>query len=54
MAYGRVLGPPGRRPSLLEQGSSDVVDMDVAKFFDRVCQARLLSRLAERITDKRG
>jgi RNA-directed DNA polymerase len=29
------------------------VDIDLEKFFDRVCHDRLLSRLAERITDKR-
>jgi RNA-directed DNA polymerase len=38
----------------MEQGSSYVVDIDLAKFFDRVCPDRLLSRLAERIRDKRG
>jgi RNA-directed DNA polymerase len=37
----------------IEQGYSYVVDIDLAKFFDRVCHDRLLSRLAERITDKR-
>jgi RNA-directed DNA polymerase len=40
--------------SYIEQGYSYVVDIDVEKFFDRVCHDRLLSRLAERITDKRG
>jgi RNA-directed DNA polymerase len=37
----------------IEQGYSYVVDLDLAKFFDRVCHDRLLSRLAERIPDKR-
>jgi RNA-directed DNA polymerase len=36
-----------------EQGYSYVVDLDLEKFFDRICQDRLMSRLAERITDKR-
>ena len=39
--------------SYIEQGYSYVVDIDVEKFFDRVCHDRLMSRLAERITDKR-
>ena len=37
----------------IEQGYSYVVDIDLEKFFDRVCHDRLMSRLAERITDKR-
>lgn len=37
----------------LEQGYSYVVDIDVEKFFDCVCHDRLMSRLAQRITDKR-
>jgi hypothetical protein len=37
----------------LEQGYSYIVDIDPEKFFDRVCHDRLLSRLAQRITDKR-
>jgi RNA-directed DNA polymerase len=37
----------------LEQGYSYVVDIDLEKFFDRVCHDRLMSRLAQRITDKR-
>ena len=37
----------------IEQGYSYVVDIDLAQFFDRVCHDRLLSRLAERIRDKR-
>jgi RNA-directed DNA polymerase len=36
----------------IEQGYSYVVDIDLEKFFDRVCHDRLLSRLAQRITDK--
>jgi RNA-directed DNA polymerase len=38
----------------IEQGYSYVVDIDLAKFFDRVCHDRLMSRLAQRITDKRA
>lgn len=37
----------------IEQGYSYVVDIDLAQFFDRVCHDRLMSRLAQRITDKR-
>jgi RNA-directed DNA polymerase len=37
----------------IEQGYSYVVDIDLEKFFDRVCHDRLMSRLAQRITDKR-
>jgi RNA-directed DNA polymerase len=37
----------------IEQGYSDVVDIDLAPFCDRVCPDRLRSRLATRITDKR-
>jgi RNA-directed DNA polymerase len=37
----------------LEQGYSYVVDIDLEKFFDCVCHDRLMSRLAQRITDKR-
>jgi RNA-directed DNA polymerase len=37
----------------IEQGYSIVVDMDLEKFFDQVCYDRLMSRLAERIPDKR-
>ena len=37
----------------IEQGYSYVVDIDLEKFFDRVCHDRLMSRLAKRITDKR-
>ncbi len=37
----------------IEQGSNVVVDIDLEKFFDRVCHDRLMSRLAERITDTR-
>ena len=31
-----------------------MVDIDLEKFFDRVCHDRLMSRLAQRITDKRA
>jgi RNA-directed DNA polymerase len=37
----------------MEQGYNVVVDIDLEKFFDQVCHDRLLSRLAERIPDKR-
>lgn len=39
--------------SYLQSGYSYVVDIDLEKFFDRVCHDRLMSRLAERIEDKR-
>jgi RNA-directed DNA polymerase len=39
--------------SYIEQGYTYVVDIDLEKFFDRVCHDRLMSRLAERIADKR-
>src|SRR5499427_3335626 len=38
----------------IEQGYSYVVDLDLEKFFDRVCHDRLMSRLAQRLTDKRA
>jgi RNA-directed DNA polymerase len=38
----------------IEQGYSDVVDIDLEKFFDRICRDRLMGRLAQRITDKRA
>jgi RNA-directed DNA polymerase len=52
---------PGRRAhqavaqaqAYIEQGYPIVVDMDLEKFFDQVCHDRLMSRLAERIPDKR-
>ena len=37
----------------IEQGYTYVVDIDLEKFFDRVCHDRLMSRLAKRIADKR-
>jgi RNA-directed DNA polymerase len=37
----------------ITQGYTYVVDIDLEKFFDRVCHDRLMSRLAERIADKR-
>ena len=37
----------------IEQGYNVVVDIDLEKFFDHVCHDRLMSRLAERIADKR-
>ena len=37
----------------IEQGDTIVVDIDLEKFFDQVCHDRLMSRLAERILDKR-
>jgi RNA-directed DNA polymerase len=36
-----------------EEGFTHVVDIDLAKFFDRVNHDRLMSRLAQRISDKR-
>jgi len=37
----------------VEEGYTHVVDIDLSKFFDRVNHRRLMSRLAQRITDKR-
>jgi RNA-directed DNA polymerase len=37
----------------IEQGYDVVGEIDLEKFFDHVCHDRLLSRLAERIADKR-
>ena len=37
----------------IAQGFSIVVDLDLEKFFDQVCHDRLMSRLAQRIADKR-
>ena len=37
----------------VEEGYTHVVDIDLAKFFDRVNHDRLMSRLATRIADKR-
>jgi group II intron reverse transcriptase/maturase len=37
----------------LEDGYGWVVDMDLEKFFDRVCHQRLMSRLAQRVGDRR-
>ena len=37
----------------IEEGYQLVVDLDLEKFFDRVHHQRLLSRLAERVEDKR-
>ena len=37
----------------LEEGYEMVVDLDLEKFFDRVCHQRLLSRLVERVSDSR-
>jgi RNA-directed DNA polymerase len=39
--------------SYIAQGYHYVVDLDLEKFFDRVCHDRLMSRLAARIMDKR-
>ena len=39
--------------SYIQEGYSHVVDIDLEKFFDRVCHDRLMSRLAERIRDRR-
>jgi len=37
----------------LEEGYGWVVDIDLEKFFDRVCHQRLMSRLAQRVGDRR-
>ncbi len=37
----------------LEMGYEMVVDLDLEKFFDRVCHQRLMSRLAQRVSDRR-
>jgi len=37
----------------LEDGYEWVVDIDLEKFFDRVCHQRLMSRLAQRVSDRR-
>ena len=37
----------------VQQGYGVVVDIDLEKFFDKVCHDRLMSRLADRIEDKR-
>jgi RNA-directed DNA polymerase len=37
----------------VEKGYTHVVDIDLAKFFDRVNHDRLMSRLAQRISDRR-
>jgi RNA-directed DNA polymerase len=37
----------------LEDGYEWVVDIDLEKFFDRVCHQRLMSRLAQRVADRR-
>lgn len=38
----------------VKEGYTYVVDIDLEKFFDRVCHDRLMSRLAQRIEDKRA
>lgn len=37
----------------LQAGYGVVVDLDLEKFFDRVCHQRLMARLAQRVTDHR-
>ena len=37
----------------LEDGYGWVVDIDLEKFFDRVCHQRLMARLAQRVQDRR-
>jgi len=37
----------------LQDGYEWVVDLDLEKFFDRVCHQRLMARLAERVGDRR-
>lgn len=39
--------------SYIKAGYDVVVDIDLSKFFDRICHARLMSKLAQRIADKR-
>lgn len=39
--------------AIIREGNSYVVDIDLEKFFDRVCHDRLMSRLAQRIKDPR-
>lgn len=39
--------------SFVQQGYGIVVDIDLEKFFDQVCHDRLMSKLADRIEDKR-
>jgi len=36
----------------IAEGYSWVVDLDLEKFFDRVCHDKLMSRIAERVSDK--
>jgi RNA-directed DNA polymerase len=38
----------------IAQGFSSVVELDLEQFFDQVCHDRLMSRLAQRIADKRA
>ena len=40
-------------PAGVRAGYRYVVDIDLSKFFDRVCHDRLLSRLATRVKDPR-
>jgi RNA-directed DNA polymerase len=42
-----------RAQSYAQRGYGFVVDIDLEKFFDRVCHDRLMSKLADRIEDKR-
>jgi group II intron reverse transcriptase/maturase len=52
---------PGRNPhqavqaaqSIINSGKPYVVDIDLEKFFDRIHHDRLISRMGQRITDKR-
>jgi group II intron reverse transcriptase/maturase len=37
----------------LEEGYEVVVDLDLERFFDRVCHQRLMARLAQRVADRR-
>jgi RNA-directed DNA polymerase len=37
----------------LQDGYEWVVDLDLEKFFDRVCHQRLMARLAQRVSDRR-
>jgi RNA-directed DNA polymerase len=43
----------GEAEQHLADGYGWVVDIDLEKFFDRVCHQRLMSRLAQRVRDQR-
>ena len=39
--------------SYVEDGHEWVVDLDLEKFFDQVCQERLISRLEQKVKDRK-